>query len=407
MTDDIHAHLQVRDWVAKHGLDGVGLLIAHLSHDIYKGHGFQGHLARIRIRRNLWRYARECQIRLAESHGNATVRHYPKHQVGDVLNQGWLKSLAVLFSAACVGAVAAVLTASPIAGWLLLGFAVIFSMERWLGRYVNRHTASRWLYKLLLNLAILTIVVLLVRSATLLFSMRFGRSPVAGTVVFAGESVAFIWLWSVLRFHRRSRPAVKLTFLSVACACVVAAFAGVQPLTAYKDQVVQKGGTWLRSVTTAPMPPSPSAVSQSPLPSQSNLADKIKGIGADLWATNTPDFATRFNTYRQANGHKPLAFTDDLNNVAKLRLTEIQSDFDHNSTGGYNTHLAENIVEGISSNQEALDCWKGSPGHNANMLDSSYLYTGYACGGGHAVQVFTEWPTVNGEPQLPPGWSWR
>lgn len=90
-----------------------------------------------------------------------------------------------------------------------------------------------------------------------------------------------------------------------------------------------------------------------------------------------------------------------------MRITEIQSDFSHYSGGGYNTHLAENIVEGISGSQEALDCWKGSPGHSANMLDPGYLYTGYACGGGHPVQGFTKWPTINGLPQLPPGWCWR
>jgi hypothetical protein len=38
------------------------------------------------------------------------------------------------------------------------------------------------------------------------------------------------------------------------------------------------------------------------------------------------------------------------------------------------------------------------------MLDKDYKYTGYAAGGGYAVQVFTEWNTVNGIPQLPPGW---
>ena len=41
-----------------------------------------------------------------------------------------------------------------------------------------------------------------------------------------------------------------------------------------------------------------------------------------------------------------------------------------------------------------------------NMLDTSYKYTGYAIGGGYAVQLFTEYPTINGEPQLPPSWYW-
>jgi uncharacterized protein YkwD len=61
---------------------------------------------------------------------------------------------------------------------------------------------------------------------------------------------------------------------------------------------------------------------------------------------------------------------------------------------------------GFLSNSDALASWQNSPGHNANMLDSSYRYTGYAIGNGYAVQVFTEYPTIDGEPQLPPGWYW-
>lgn len=76
--------------------------------------------------------------------------------------------------------------------------------------------------------------------------------------------------------------------------------------------------------------------------------------------------------------------------------------------GHYNLHLAENIVGAgyRLDNDDAFLSWSGSPGHNANMLGASYKYTGYAIGGGYAVQLFTEYPTVNGEPQLPPGWYW-
>jgi len=122
--------------------------------------------------------------------------------------------------------------------------------------------------------------------------------------------------------------------------------------------------------------------------------------------TDTSDYADLFNQYRQDNGLKPLSFTDDLNEVAKLRLEELKTNFSHSSQEGYNQHLAENIVMGISSDRQALSVWDNSSGHRANMLNSSYTYTGYASGGGYAVQLFTSYPTVNGEPQLPPGWHW-
>ncbi|GEM_PF-6686611 len=130
------------------------------------------------------------------------------------------------------------------------------------------------------------------------------------------------------------------------------------------------------------------------------------------------DYASKFNQYRQSKGLASLEFTDDLNQIASRRLEELKTDFSHTSAGNYNQHLAENIVEskttiefvfevGTLGNQQALEMWKGSPGHNANMLDVSYKYTGYAIGGGYAVQLFSEFKTINGVPQLPPGYSWR
>jgi len=124
-------------------------------------------------------------------------------------------------------------------------------------------------------------------------------------------------------------------------------------------------------------------------------------------STTIANYELIFNEYRQANGCSPLIFTDDLNRVAAQRLKEIQVEFRHPTQQEKpNWHLGEIIVMGIRNNQEALECWQGSLGHNANMLDASYKYTGYAIGNGYAVQVFTEWETINGVPQLPAGWYW-
>lgn len=118
----------------------------------------------------------------------------------------------------------------------------------------------------------------------------------------------------------------------------------------------------------------------------------------------TDDYAESFNLYRESEGLKPLVFTDDLNQIALKRLDEIQANFSHASKGGYNTHIAENIVKGVYNNEEALEVWKESFLHRANMLNKNYKNTGYAAGDGYAVQVFSEYETQNGDPILPPGW---
>lgn len=125
-----------------------------------------------------------------------------------------------------------------------------------------------------------------------------------------------------------------------------------------------------------------------------------------LWCTDANDYAVIFNEYRTSNNLPPLAFTDDLNRMATLRLGELHTDFSHNSKGGYNYHLAENIVKGTSSNQDSFSCWVGSSGHLANIENPKYITSGYAADGYYAVQLFSSWPTINGVPQLPPGYSW-
>lgn len=119
---------------------------------------------------------------------------------------------------------------------------------------------------------------------------------------------------------------------------------------------------------------------------------------------DTVDYANKFNQYRESQGLKPLKFTTDLNRIAELRLLELMMDYSHDSIGNYNKYLAENILMGMHDNLTGLKCWQESALHRLNMLNSDYINTGYASNGYYAVQVFSEFDTVDGLPQLPPGW---
>jgi uncharacterized protein YkwD len=197
---------------------------------------------------------------------------------------------------------------------------------------------------------------------------------------------------------------LRFIFILVLIILIILAFTGVQPISDWKDSAFTSVSNWWHdlvektdnatetgTITTGTTTLAISVTSPSRTTSQYTVLN---------------DFVTIFNDYRRSQGLGPLIFTDDLNRVAELRLAELKTDFSHYSRGGYNLHLGENIVEGVYSNEAAFYCWQGSPGHNANMLDSEYVYTGYAIGGGYAVQVFSEYTTINGVPQLPPGWYW-
>jgi len=195
-------------------------------------------------------------------------------------------------------------------------------------------------------------------------------------------------------------------------------FAGVQPLASYKDGVVSKWDAYqaeqqlIREEQLAQAERDKAlaeveAEIQASEEQERATREEEKRVKEESEDKN--DYAIKFNQYRQTNGLAPLIFTDDLNQVAELRLKELSTNFSHYSVGNYNENLAENIASvsfGPLSNSDALAMWQTSPGHKANMLDKSYKHTGYAIGNGYAIQVFTEYNTVNGVPQLPPGWYW-
>ena len=250
---------------------------------------------------------------------------------------------------------------------------------------------------------------------------REERPPVgvAFTIVFC---MVVLLMLGVVAYY----SVVGVRWLSANSGGVVASVssASAEKYTDYKDNVVEKFVSWLtfgkgtvaevqqgikREVEEARA--RLEVVEQKRLEevAEQKVPVEVKPVGVIevLWSTSVDDYAVEFNQYRQSNGLYPLEFTDDLNRIAALRLPEIQISFSHDGIKKY--RLAENlnmISFGPLSNRDALSSWKGSPSHNANMLDADYRFTGYANGRGYAVQVFSKYETVNGYPQLPPGWFW-
>ena len=119
---------------------------------------------------------------------------------------------------------------------------------------------------------------------------------------------------------------------------------------------------------------------------------------APAMATVPPDseeqvFVTLINAYRVANGLNALAIEPTLQDSAGWMSKDMADGnyFSHtDSLGrdpfqrmaafgyGYNTWMGENLAAGASSAQVAFDLWKGSPGHNANMLGPNYSVIGVA-----------------------------
>lgn len=99
---------------------------------------------------------------------------------------------------------------------------------------VRRDKHLRRLCKLSLNLAILSLLGFLVWFGLRLFTGAWGRDPLLGGLVFVCALTMFIYL-SRLGLRSRWRPSMRLTVVSLVALFLIFSFAGVQPLTGYKD----------------------------------------------------------------------------------------------------------------------------------------------------------------------------
>lgn len=95
------------------------------------------------------------------------------------------------------------------------------------------------------------------------------------------------------------------------------------------------------------------------------------------------------NAKRAANGLSALKINDELQNVARIKAQDMVnnnyfshtsptygSPFDMMKSFGISYKTAGENIAGNSSNSGAVNAWMNSPGHKANILNSSFNYTG-------------------------------
>ena len=96
------------------------------------------------------------------------------------------------------------------------------------------------------------------------------------------------------------------------------------------------------------------------------------------------------NSARSQNGYAALVEDSALSEAAAVRAREIARSFSHTrpSGGSFSSALSEsgvsylrageNIASGQKSASEVVNAWMNSPGHRANILNSSYSRIGSA-----------------------------
>ncbi len=103
------------------------------------------------------------------------------------------------------------------------------------------------------------------------------------------------------------------------------------------------------------------------------------------------DVFNLINEQRKNNGLSELKIDDDLQNVARIKAQDMVDNnyFSHNSptygtpfnmmkSFGIKYQTAGENIAGNSNNKSAVTAWMNSEGHRANILSTSYEYTGVA-----------------------------
>lgn len=200
----------------------------------------------------------------------------------------WLIALLFVFALSICGLGISFFVGNSILFWILFGFSIIYSIEKWFNYITRKFKWIGKLYRLLLNFTILALLGLLIWSGIKLFSHQFVQSSLFGSLVFLAEFIFFIWMWKIVSRNSWRWPSMKLTIFSLIALFLVLAFAGVSPLNKYKDNFLDIFSSSISTKnleTTTPIPSSqattvkpPNQTATSTLVSSITPTTKVIGI---------------------------------------------------------------------------------------------------------------------------------
>ena len=285
----------------------------------------------------------------------------------------WLLALLLIFALSIIGLGINIYIGSFIPFWLFLGFSCIYSIEKWFSYTTRKHKGIGKLYRLLLNLCMLTLFGLLVWSGIKLFSQELFSGPLFGSLIFLAEFVLFIWMWRVVARNSWRFPSMKLTIFTVVTLFLVFAFAGVQPMTSYKDRclstIVSAFESFSKPVVQAPKP--------SPTPNSTTVTPSVNNeVIGDIHNAERVTFDL-INSERVKAGLPATLWDEELYQLSKAHTQEManQGELFHSPTNG---PISEDAWggQGYSRYSEAslaqviVNSWMSSPLHKAWILHS-------------------------------------
>jgi len=231
------------------------------------------------------------------------------------------------------------------------------------------------LRKLFLSLLAIIGLVVVVRTGYILFTHQI-TTVTRDTIIFLVEIGFWIWIISILRSYKykRRKPSFKLVFFSLLGIALVCAFAGIEPLTFYKDRTVSfVAGSWQTIMahsqpptpaptepTPAPVKPVPTPVPQPVEPSLLELEEEtFRLINVERNRAGVPSTKWDAELYKLSKAH-----TQEMANRGEMFHTPMGAPYGENCWGGkgYYHYNKQELPAAI------VDNWMSSPLHRAWLL---------------------------------------
>lgn len=148
------------------------------------------------------------------------------------------------------------------------------------------------------------------------------------------------------------------------------------------------------------------------------LASSLSASSASALDSEESAFLTMINDYRALQGLGKLSTNGKLADAGRWMAQDMAAKdyFSHTDSLGrdpfvrmsdfgytYNTWKGENLAAGVADANAAFELWKGSPGHNENMLNPNFTVIGIARAFGGTSTFGWYWATeFGGQGDAPP-----
>ncbi|MDD2251502.1 MAG: J domain-containing protein [Dehalococcoidales bacterium] len=170
---------------------------------------------------------------------NPFNRGKPKQVTAEKAWMPWLKTALSVLAGYLAGLVILRISEIGFSVPLTTGAAALFAIDKWHRQLTTRFKPAGALYKLVLNLAMLTLAGLIIWSAAQIFRLSLPSDYLSYVFILVVELVIFVYLARVLSENSWRRPKLVPTFFLLVLIAIGLAFAEVEPLASCKDSVIE------------------------------------------------------------------------------------------------------------------------------------------------------------------------